>query len=331
MQVRQFEKVAVLGAGAWGAALANVAARARHDVALWARDPQQVAQMALLRESPRLPGVKLEPGVRPEASLEAAGQADLVLCVAPARATGGLAAALAPFLRPGAPIVLCSKGIEQGSARFLSEVVGELLPRNPVAVLSGPSFAADVSRGLPTAVTLACADEEMAKAVAAALAGPAFRLYHSVDVRGVEIGGAAKNVLAIACGIAAGRGLGASAGAALIARGFSELRRLGAALGAQPETLMGLSGLGDLVLTCGSAQSRNFSFGAALGRGEGIESAAHGRLAEGAYTAPVLAAMARAHNVELPICEAVEAILAGRVGVGDAIGALLARPSRSES
>ena len=329
--MRTFETIAVLGAGAWGTALANAAARARHDVALWARDPAHVAEMATTRESRRLPGVKLEARVTPLNSLEQAARADLVLAVVPAQATRGLAEALAPLLRPGVPVVLCSKGIEQASSRFLSDIVRETLPDNPPAVLSGPSFAADVSRGLPTAVTLAAADEDLARDIAAALAGPAFRLYHSTDIRGVEIGGAAKNALAIGCGIAAGKGLGASAGAALIARGFAELSRFGRAFGARPETLMGLSGLGDLVLTCGSAQSRNFSFGLALGSGESPSVAARGKLAEGAFTAPVLVAMAREKGVELPICAAVEAIISGRIGVDEAVEALMARPSKAEA
>jgi glycerol-3-phosphate dehydrogenase (NAD(P)+) len=328
--VPSFDSIAVLGAGAWGTALANVAARARHDVALWARDPDHVAEMAATRESRRLPGVRLEPGVRPEASLAAAAAADLVLCAAPAQATRALALSLAPLLRPATPVVLCSKGIERTTSKFMSDVIAECLPRNPPAALSGPSFAADVSRGLPTAVTLAAEDPASARAIAATLAGPGFRLYHSTDLRGVEIGGAAKNVLAIACGVAAGRGLGASAGAALVARGFAELSRFGRVFGARAETLMGLSGLGDLVLTCSSTQSRNFSYGMALGRGEGPQAAAHGSLAEGAHTASVLVEMARARGVDMPICEAVEAIIAGRIGVDGAVEALLARPSKSE-
>ncbi len=326
-----YATISVLGAGAWGTALANAAARARHDVALWARDAGQIAEMTANRESRRLPGVKIEARVHPEASLAKAAAADLILAVVPAQATRELALALAPLARPGAPIVLCSKGIERGSAKFISDVIAECLPGHPPAVLSGPSFAADVSRGLPTAVTLAAQNEGLAQAIAGALSGPTFRLYHSNDVRGVEIGGAAKNVLAIGCGIAAGRGLGASAGAALIARGFAELVRFGRAYGGRAETFMGLSGLGDLVLTCGSAQSRNFSFGRALGTGLGLQEASRGGLAEGAYTASVLVTMARAKGVEMPICEAVESIIAGRIGVDGAVEALMARPSRAES
>jgi glycerol-3-phosphate dehydrogenase (NAD(P)+) len=323
----RFRSVSVLGAGAWGTALANVAARAGHEVALWGRDPALMAQMAQARENPRLPGVALEPGVRLEADLARAAGADLLLAVVPAQATRDLAERLRGLVAPGRPIVLCSKGIERGTGLFMSEVLAQSLPDNPPAILSGPSFAADVSRGLPTAVTLAAQDEGLAQAVAAALGNPSFRLYHSTDVTGVEIGGAAKNVLAIACGIAAGRGLGASAGAALVARGFAELSRFGRACGARPDTLMGLSGLGDLVLTCGSTQSRNYAFGCAIGRGD---AQGPGKLAEGAFTAAVLVELAAARGVDMPISASVDAIIAGRIGVDAAVEALLARPSKAE-
>ena len=325
-----FNTVTVLGAGAWGTALANAAARAGRQVTLWARDSAQVEALAATRESRYLPGVKLEAGITPQADLALAAKAGLVLAVVPAQATRSLLDQLAGHLPAGVPIVYCSKGIEQGTGLFLHDISAACLPANPAAILSGPSFAADVSRGLPTAVTLAAFDEDLARRIAAALAGPALRLYHATDVIGVEIGGAAKNVLAIACGIAAGRGLGASAGAALVARGFAELSRFGRAFGARPETLMGLSGLGDLVLTCSSTQSRNFSFGVALGRGERPGEAGHGKLAEGAYTASVLVQMARSKGVELPIAEAVEGIISGHMGVADAVGTLLARPSKAE-
>jgi glycerol-3-phosphate dehydrogenase (NAD(P)+) len=326
----EFRTVSVLGAGAWGTALANVAARVGAVTHLWGRDGAHLAKIEQGRENPRLPGVRLESGVRIEANLAQAAAADLLLAVVPAQATRDLAQRLAGLVRPGTPIVLCSKGIERGTGKFMNEILAEVLPGNPAAVLSGPSFAADVSRGLPTAVTLAASEEALAREIAAALSLPAFRLYHSNDVVGVEIGGAAKNVLAIACGIAAGRGLGASAGAALVARGFAELTRFGRSYGARAETLMGLSGLGDLVLTCGSTQSRNFSFGHAIGSGEAMATAAHGQLAEGAFTASVLAELARARGVEMPIAESVEAIVSGRIGVDAAVEALLARPSKAE-
>ena len=327
----EFRSVSVLGAGAWGTALANVAARAGHEVSLWGRDPAVMAAIARTRENPHLPGVALDAGVTPQTDLAAAAKADLLLAVVPAQATRDLAARLSGIVAPGRPIVLCSKGIERGTGLFMSEVLAQTLPDNPAAVLSGPSFAADVSRGLPTAVTLAAVDEALSQRIAAALSAPAFRLYHSTDVLGVEIGGAAKNVLAIACGIAAGRGLGASAGAALVARGFAELGRFGRACGARPDTLMGLSGLGDLVLTCGSAQSRNFSLGFAIGRGQTPEQAMQGKLAEGAFTASVLIELAGAKGIDMPIAQSVEAILAGRISVDAAVEALLARPSKAEA
>jgi glycerol-3-phosphate dehydrogenase (NAD(P)+) len=230
-------------------------------------------------------------------------------------------------LRPGVPIAVCAKGVERGTRAFLSDAVAEAAPGHPVAALSGPSFADDVARGLPTAVTVAAAHEEIARAFCASLATATFRLYHATDLRGVEIGGAAKNVLAIASGVSAGLGLGASAQAALVARGFAELRRFARAWGGRDETLMGLSGLGDLVLTCGSIQSRNFALGYALGRGE----PAPGKLAEGAFTASVLVEMARERSVEMPISEAVAAVLEGRLTASSAVNALLARPPKSEA
>lgn len=320
-------RIAVLGAGSWGTALANLAAHAGADVALWARDAEHVAQMQATRANARrLPGVRLADRLSPTSDLAQAGKADAVLAVVPAQAMRAMAQSLAPILPHGVPVICCAKGIERGTAAFMSEVFAQELPNNPYAILSGPSFAEDVGKGLPTAVTLAAHDLELAERLARMLATPTFRLYHSHDVRGVEIGGAAKNVLAIANGIAAGRGLGASAGAALVARGFAELTRFGRAYGAQAETLMGLSGLGDLVLTCGSAQSRNFALGLALGRGESPQ----GKLAEGAFTAAVLVDKARQRGVDMPISQAVDAVLAGRLDIAGAIDALLSRPSKAE-
>jgi glycerol-3-phosphate dehydrogenase (NAD(P)+) len=325
--VDTIRKIAVLGAGAWGTALANAAARKGRDVVLWARDAQHVAEIAATRENQRrLPGVKLAESVAPQADLKTIANADIVLCVVPAQALREMAMQLKGIIRADAPLVICAKGIERGTNLLLTDVVAQCLPGQLVAILSGPSFADDVARGLPTAVTVAAKDETLARALASALGTPTLRLYHSTDVLGVEIGGAAKNVLAIGCGIAAGRGLGASAGAALIARGFAELSRFASSRGARPETLMGLSGLGDLVLTCSSAQSRNFSFGLALGRGE----PAPAKLAEGALTAPVLLDMAQASGVDMPIARAVAEILSGRLTVDEAIGVLLARPQKAE-
>ncbi|TLG71597.1 NAD(P)H-dependent glycerol-3-phosphate dehydrogenase [Methylocystis sp. B8] len=323
--------VAVLGAGAWGVALANVAAQGRPRVPLWAHDPKTAEMLMRDRENKRrLPGLPLAAAVAPTSDISVLREADIVLAVTPAQAIRTTARAARPYMRDGAAFVICAKGIERDRRKFLSEVASDELPQASVAVLSGPSFAVDVCRGLPTAVTLAAHDEALARSLCEELSTKTFRLYRSTDVRGVEIGGSAKNVLAIAAGMSHGRGLGASAQAALIARGFAELMRLGRALGARQETLMGLSGLGDLVLTCGSAQSRNFALGEALGRGEAVKDATHGKLAEGAFTARVLVEMARAHDVELPIAEAVDAILSARLSVNGAIEALLARPLKAE-
>lgn len=325
------ETVAVLGAGAWGVALANVAAQGRERVALWAHSPAHAEALARDRENRRhLPGLPLAAAVAPTADLDCVREAQIILAVVPAQAMRETARAVRAHLRDGAVVVVCAKGIERDRRKFMSEVVAEELPQARVAVLSGPSFAADVVKGLPTAVTLAAQSDALAQRLSEELSTKNFRLYRSTDLRGVEIGGAAKNVLAIAAGMANGRGLGASAHAALIARGFAELMRLGRALGAKQDTLMGLSGLGDLVLTCGSAQSRNFALGHALGQGESPKDASHGKLAEGAFTAHVLVELAQAAGVEMPIAEAVDAILTSRLSVAAAIEGLLMRPLRAE-
>lgn len=323
------KKIAVLGGGAWGTALAATMVRAGNATVLWARDAEIVASLNQRRENPRyLPGIVLEPGIEATESLEEAlAETDCVLAVVPAQAMRGLLALLGDRLRPGVPIVLCAKGIERESGLLLSQIAAELLPQTPIAALSGPSFATDVARGLPTAVTVAAADPQLASSLALLLSAPAFRCYSSADLIGVEVGGALKNVLAIAAGAVSGAGLGASAQAAMVTRGFVELRRVGAAFGAEAETLMGLSGLGDLILTCGSPQSRNFSYGLALGRGESLE----GRpLAEGASTAGIAARIAREKGVDAPIIEAVDRILRGEASIAEAVAALLSRPLRSE-
>lgn len=325
-------RVAVIGGGAWGAALANAAALAGRSVVLWMRDREAADRMAATRENARyLPGVKLHPQVTPTARLDDLGNAGSVWLATPAQTVREVVRAIAPALAQKTPLVICAKGIERETGQFLSEVVAEGRPGSPVAVLSGPSFALDVARGLPTAVTLAAHDLDLAAGLAADLSGPTFRVYHGTDLRGVEIAGAAKNVLAIACGVVVGRGLGESAKAALTARGFAELLRFAQAYGARPETLMGLSGLGDLVLTCGSPHSRNFAFGERLGRGAPIGAAAGGKLAEGAFTAGVLVQLARAKCVEMPVAEAVDAVLAGRLAIADALDTLMSRPLKGES
>ncbi len=276
-----------------------------------------------------LPGVRLEDRVTPTADLMRAVDSDAILLVTPTQTLREMARLLAPLLREGTPVVACAKGIEVGSKKFVTEVIEEVLPKARPAILSGPSFAEDVARGLPTAVTLAAHDERLAMELAAALSSQTFRLYHSIDVRGVEIGGATKNVLAIAAGIVAGRKLGASAQAALTTRGFAELMRFARAYGAKPETLTGLSGLGDLILTCSSAQSRNYAFGVSLGRSSSVDVRGK-KLTEGVYTAPVLVEAARAKKIEMPIAEAVAAVLGNKLGIGDAIMGLLSRPLRQE-
>lgn len=328
----QVDPVAVVGAGAYGTALANAAALAGRTIILWTRDAAHARALQATRENARfLPGVRLADSITVTADLADVAAARIVLLVVPAQAVRDVAQALAPRLAPGTPVIVCAKGIERATGRFMSEVLAEALPAAEPAVLSGPSFADDVARGLPTAVVLAAGRKDTATRLARALASPSFRIYHATDVRGVEIGGAAKNVLAIACGIVIGRGLGESARAALVARGFAELSRFARAYGARAETLMGLSGLGDLVLTCGSPKSRNFAFGEALGRGVAVAEAAGGKLAEGAFTAAALVAMARAKGVEMPVAEAVDAVIAGTLTAGDAIEALLNRPIKAEA
>jgi len=323
-------RIAVLGGGAWGTALAQTCARAGRSVTLWEYDAGNAEHLAAKRESRLLPGVRLDDGIKVTRDLAEAARAEAILLVVPAQAMRSVVVALARSISERTPLIACAKGIEHGTHKFMTEIIAECAPDAVPAILSGPSFAADVARGLPTAVTLAATDPKIAGALANAIGSSSFRPYHSSDVRGVEIGGAAKNVLAIAAGIVAGRGLGASAAAALTTRGFAELTRFGKAFGARPETLTGLSGLGDLILTCSSPQSRNFSFGVALGRGEKPDSAAHGKLAEGAFTAPVLLEMAREREVEMPIATAIAAVLADKLSVDEAIESLLTRPIKSE-
>jgi glycerol-3-phosphate dehydrogenase (NAD(P)+) len=324
-----FSHIAVIGAGAWGTALALTCARAGRQVTLWEPDATHAAHLANRHESRFLPGLRIEESIAIAADSAAAARAEAILLVVPAQAVRPVALMLAPAIADGTPLIVCAKGIERGTKKFMSEIVAACAPRALPAILSGPSFAADVARGLPTAVTLAAADGKLAGELAQAIGSASFRPYHSTDVRGVEIGGATKNVLAIAAGIVAGRGLGASAGAALITRGFAELVRFGRAYGAKPETMMGLSGLGDLILTCSSQQSRNFSFGLNLGRGQKPD-AIHGGLAEGVFTASVLVDMARERAVDMPIALAVAALLDGKLSVDEAIESLLSRPFKAE-
>lgn len=330
---REFRTAGVIGGGAWGTALALVCARAGLATKLWVREPEILEAIRRGREnSVFLPGVKLDEGVTATGDLADLADCDLVLSVTPAQYLRSSLKAFAPHARRGLPVVLCSKGVEQGSLKLMTEVLAETLPDACPAVLSGPSFAGEVARGLPTAVTLACPDEELGQALAEAVATPTFRPYWVTDMVGAEVGGSVKNVLAIACGIVEGRGLGRSAHAALITRGFAEMTRLAVALGGKAETVAGLCGLGDLVLTCSSPQSRNMSVGLALGAGQTLEQALAGKVsvAEGVASAPAVRQLAAKVGVETPISEAVAAVLAGEVDLDAAIAGLLSRPLKSE-
>ena len=322
-----FQSVTVIGAGAWGTALAGVAARAGRDVVLYARDSGRAAQIAATRANPKLSGVLLDANIKVTGDLAVAAAAGIILIATPAQNLRAAITPLAPHLAKPTPVIACAKGIERGTHKFMTEVIAETAPNAVPAILSGPSFAEDVARGLPTAVTLAANDETLASALVHALGSATFRPYHTTDVRGVEIGGAAKNVLAIAAGIVIGRKFGASAQAALTTRGFSELMRLGRACGARSETISGLSGLGDLILTCSSPQSRNLALGIALGRGE---PPLREKLAEGEFTAPVLIELAASQSVDMPVPSAVAAILSGAVTIDEAIESLLTRPFKAE-
>lgn len=324
-------RIGVLGAGAWGTTLAIVAERAGCDVVLWARRSVQAATIFARRENLlHLPGASLDPAIRITGAIEAALQADAVLIALPAQ---HLREHLAPLAWPSATVaVVCAKGIERGSLKSMPEVLAELHPHVPLAMLSGPTFAGEVARGLPAAIVIAGDDAALVDRLAVALATPQFRPYASDDVIGVALGGAAKNVLAIACGIVVGRGLGENARAALLTRGLAELARLVAAAGGRRETAMGLSGAGDLILTATSSQSRNTSLGIALGRGRALADilAERQSVAEGVETAAAVVALARRHGVEMPISQAVAAILAG--GEIDAeLRRLLARPLKRET
>ncbi len=323
------ETIGVLGGGAWGTALALAASRAGRKVRLWARDHATVAAIDETHENPKhLPGIRLD-HIPATTSMAVALRADAIILAVPAQAVRAVASIAAPYLAHRIPLVVAAKGLERRTGKRMTEVIAEAAPEAVPAVLSGPSFATDVARGLPTAVTIAAHDEAVALSLCHALGGATFRPYAETDVTGVEIGGAVKNVLAIAAGIVAGRGLGASALAAMIARGFAELRRLGEALGAKPETLMGLSGLGDLVLTASSPQSRNFAYGQRLGEGGDMD--APRALVEGIETAFVTRDLARKLHVPMPIVEAVAAVLSRKLTIDAAIEGLMARPIRREA
>ncbi|MEL6373104.1 MAG: NAD(P)H-dependent glycerol-3-phosphate dehydrogenase [Pseudomonadota bacterium] len=331
---QQVATVGIVGGGAWGTALAQTQAAAGRDVTLWAFEPETVRAINEHRENRVfLPNVALHPRIRATGTLADVARADAILLVPPAQRLGALAGELAPHLSASTPLIICAKGIERAQGRLLDEVLAQAVPGAMIAALSGPSFAADVARGLPAALSIACDDRERGEALAHGLAAPTFRLYWSDDVRGVLLGGAIKNVLAIAAGIADGRQMGASAQAALTTRGFAELRRFAESAGAKATTMMGLSGLGDLLLTCGSPQSRNMSLGRALGEGRSLAEiqASRSSVAEGVFTAQALVEVAQARGVEMPIATAVHRVLEGEADVASAIAELLARPMRAEA
>ena len=322
-------QIGIIGAGAWGTALALLAHRAGHTVRLLARSKDRAREIEARHENSRLPGIGLPHEIASVSDPASLAACDLLIVTTPAQATR---LSLQPFGKHAGPVILCAKGIEQGTGHFMTRIAAEVMPNAAILVLSGPSFAHDVARGLPTAVTLAAYDLRLAETWAAALSLPAFRIYSSDDPLGVEIGGAVKNVLAIACGIAEGRKLGDSTRAALTTRAFAEMTRLGRVLGARAETLTGLSGLGDLLLTCASRQSRNFSFGIALGEGLSVPEAMAkaGGTVEGAATAAVVANIARRHDIDMPISLAVDAIIAQTSSCDIEIARLLARPVKPE-
>ena len=328
------QSIAVIGAGAWGSALAIAAHRAGREVLIWARDAALAARLNAQHENPDyLPGVRLDPAIRATAEAAEAATADAVLLAVPAQHLRAIAGNFVAVLPRDRPLVICAKGIERDSHALMSEVLAEVLPGRPVAVLSGPTFAGEVARGLPAAVTLATTDSALGTALVAALGSRTFRPYLSDDPVGAQIGGAVKNVIAIACGIVAGRNLGANAGAALITRGLAEIARLGRALGGRRETLMGLSGLGDLTLTCTNTQSRNFALGQALGAGQSLDQALAGRrtVAEGLHSAAAVVGLAAQHGVEVPISTGIAAILEQGASIDDTITALLTRPFTAET
>jgi len=332
--IKSYQNIGVIGGGAWGTALAQTLASAGRDVTLWAFENECVTAINDHREnSLYLPGVSLNQRIKATSEIAQLGQMDTVLSVAPAQHTRKIFESFAPHIKTDMPMVLCSKGIEISSRKFMSQVLEDVLPSAIAAVLAGPSFAIDVAKGMPAAVTLACEDKAVGAALVNAVAAPTFRPYLVGDVLGAEIGGAVKNVLAIVCGIVLGKELGRSAHAAIIARGFAEMTRLGKALGCNPETLTGLCGLGDLVLTCSSEQSRNMSCGLALGRGQSLEDimASRNSVTEGVATAPALKKIALEQGVDMPICNAMADILSGKLDVNSAILQLLSREHKAET
>jgi len=327
-----FRHFGVVGAGAWGTALALVLRHASRDVSLWTRTHDLAVELAEKRENKAyLPGIKLDPGLHIHHEMSALSTCNAIILATPAQHLRGICKSLVPFCGTRPPLIIAAKGIELTTYRLMSEIVAEELPQHPIFVLSGPSFATEVTRGLPTALTLA--GETGGENLAQAMSSTTFRLYTTDDIIGTQIGGAIKNVLAIACGIVTGREMGENARAALITRGLAEIVKLGVGLGARSETLMGLSGLGDVVLTCSSPQSRNMSLGIALGRGESLASILSSRsgVTEGISTATAALGLARRHGIDMPVVSAVDRILRDKASIDDMIAELLARPLRNEA
>ncbi len=328
-----FQSVGIIGAGAWGTALAQTVRRSGRDVVIWAYEFETVEEInASHTNRVYLPGVTLDPAVKATSKPAEAAKCDVLLLVVPSLFVRQVASELAPHINGGKPVVICTKGFEEGSGQLMSDLVKEVLPGAWPAVLSGPSFASEVARGLPAALTVATEDEALGLALIQALGHKTFRLYWTDDLIGTQIGGAVKNVLAIAAGIVEGRQFGANAHAAITTRGFAELSRFGAKMGARFETLTGLSGLGDLILTCSSPQSRNMSLGQALGQGKVLAEVLGARksVSEGVHTVKAVVSMAEKLGVEMPICQAVLAILTGAATVDDGIEKVLSRPFRAE-
>ena len=328
------QRVGIIGGGAWGTALGVVARRAGRNVTLWALEPEVVAAVNGQHVNPvYLPDVALDPAIAATADMvAAAGSADIILLVAPAQHVRAICTTLGPHIKSGTPVVICAKGIERGTSALMTDVVAETLPQAAMMVLSGPTFAREVALGLPTAITLGAADQAQARKVAEAISSPTFRPYLTEDVIGAEVGGAVKNVLAIGCGMAEGKGLGANARAALLTRGLAEIVRLALARGGKPETLMGLSGLGDLVLTATSIQSRNYSLGVALGKGQTLDQVLGARrsVTEGVTTAEAVVTLAAKLKVDMPICVAIDRVLNHNAAIDDMLRGLLERPLRDE-
>lgn len=326
--------IGIIGAGAWGTALAQSVNRAGCGAVLWSFEPDVAETINKTHENNAyLPGIKLDAGIRATAILEEAAATDTIFLAIPAQFLRNVASKLSSTLARDIPVVVCAKGIEQNSAALMSEIVGDVLPGRPIAVFSGPTFAAEVAVGLPTAVTLATHDPNIGNELIEAIGTQTLRPYLSEDVIGAEIGGAVKNVLAIACGVTEGRGLGYNARAALITRGLAEMTRLCIAKGGKAETMMGLSGLGDLTLTCSSSQSRNYSLGEAIGKGEALGEvlASRNSVAEGVTSAAAVSTLAKRLGIEMPITESVAGIVNGTLTVDDAVKGLLARPFQSEN